>query len=282
MMPIDQVERMYVVGGTAFDHLNEVKRKYYPGTNRGNFLGPLKAPDWDDERETWQLTPPNKKKVLGKNGIHLAGGPVVAGVAAEKYKYKSKNGNISEPVFFHERPINFNDEIVHSYNLGGVIDLTPGSGSLAYACLKKSPPLSYVGVTLSDEHTKQLTERLESLVFKGMHDSKCTDLFEPMLSDAISECTKSGDAAEPGDDEEPKTDAKGKSKAKSKAKGKAKAAAKSSGSGGDNEDLMSKLQELQAQAKRGKRKRDTDDVDGAEGAGGDDDGDEDAMDEDAS
>eukprot|EP00959_Pyramimonas_sp_CCMP1952_P047713 996097-Pyramimonas_sp.AAC.1 len=61
-MPIDQVERLYVIGSAAFDSLDEVKRKNYLGTNRGNFAGPIKAPDWGDERETRQLPPANKKK----------------------------------------------------------------------------------------------------------------------------------------------------------------------------------------------------------------------------
>ena len=249
LIPIEQVERMYVCGVRAFDELEEVKRKHYPGSNRGNFIGPIKAPDWDDEREMWLLSHTEKKNVLGKNGIHQSGGGAIPGVAAEKYKFKSKSGSNLEPVFFHERLNIFNDEILHSYNMGGVIDLTAAGGSLAAACLMRDPPVPYVGVTLSAAHSAGLHDRLESVVFKAMQDSKCTGLYEPLLAELISTCNKGDEAGDPDVGSTEDGPKKGIRK-KPKGAGKPKS---------DSEDLIAKLKELQAKT-GGKNASETKDV----------------------
>ena len=64
MMAIDQVERLYIVANDAWENLAEVKRAHYKGSNRGNTLGDIELPSWEDDRATWILGQALKKQVL--------------------------------------------------------------------------------------------------------------------------------------------------------------------------------------------------------------------------
>ena len=157
----------------------------------------------------------------------------MAGLSADKYKYKSAKA--VSAVFFHERSLNFNENLVHSYNLGGILDLTAASGTLAFACLTHSPPLPYIGITLCDHHSQELTDRLESLVFQAMQDPKCKSLYDPMLAQHIIAMSQGvqGMPQVQGQTKEKKVDTKGCKKQAAKA---------------DQQDLIEKLKQLQAKS----------------------------------
>ena len=79
-----------------------------------------------------------KKAIMG----HFkgdAGGPVDAGLSGTS---KWKNREL-EPVWFHQRPREFAEEIVKSYFVRAIIDFSPHSGPFAMAALAQRLP--YVG-----------------------------------------------------------------------------------------------------------------------------------------
>ena len=115
-----------------------------------------------------------------------------------KYKFKAGRPPLKEPGWFHDRALLQDKECLHSYNIGGVFDLTAAAGTMAYACLEHTPPVPYTGVTLSDEHSAQLPLRLESRVFRGMQDPECKSLYEPALVELIEKgCLQGDDDATP-------------------------------------------------------------------------------------
>lgn len=83
-----------------------------------------------------------------------------------------------EVVFFHSWPELIYAELVHSFCLKGVVDLTAGSGAAALACIKAKKP--YLGCCLSDCHKEHLEQHILKKIFDEMlkEDSKmpCVEL----------------------------------------------------------------------------------------------------------
>ena len=82
-------------------------------------------------------------------------------------------------VFFHEWPEQFYAELIHSFCLNGVLDLTAGSGYAAMATIKAKK--TYVGLCLSDAHKDLLEQWLQWLIFNEMQDSN-SSLHDASLS----------------------------------------------------------------------------------------------------
>ena len=72
--------------------------------------------------------------------------------------HKSQSRLALEPCFYHERSKEFYQEVLHSYNVGTILDSAPSAGTLPFlAALNRIP---YFGVTLTEEHQTRLKERL--------------------------------------------------------------------------------------------------------------------------
>ena len=63
-----------------------------------------------------------------------------------------------EPVFFFEPPKALVEELLHTAQAKGVIDLTAGAGTWAIACLEMGLP--YLGVVLTEMHLTELLAHL--------------------------------------------------------------------------------------------------------------------------
>lgn len=96
--PMSQVERLYLVGGEDAQAFTHKDRKVYTGSNRGDCLGPILAPDWTaawmyqyvglapsshfraseskDENACWSLPLAQKKELFGKANRVPVGGKV--------------------------------------------------------------------------------------------------------------------------------------------------------------------------------------------------------------
>ena len=72
----------------------------------------------------------------------------------------------TEPVFMHNPPHKFHEELIHSLCIHAMVDAAPGSGSAAVACISKRVP--YLGVCLSDNHKKLLMQDLAHLLLNDM------------------------------------------------------------------------------------------------------------------
>ena len=61
-------------------------------------------------------------------------------------------------MFYHNLPPDLHLEVIHSFNVVGVLDLTVGRGQLAQACLTKRIP--YLGFGLTETHVVELEKYL--------------------------------------------------------------------------------------------------------------------------
>ena len=70
---INQIERLYVTSAPGIN-FTEHKRLHFSGSNRGNHLGPMSAPSWEDDEQTWTTSVKQKKEIYGKNARIAVGG----------------------------------------------------------------------------------------------------------------------------------------------------------------------------------------------------------------
>ena len=69
------------------------------------------------------------------------GGKLEVDAPADVVKRKKpRTDDTVEPVFFHSMPDLFYQELLDALNIIGVIDLCPGEGTCALACIKKMLP----------------------------------------------------------------------------------------------------------------------------------------------
>lgn len=240
-MPVNQHERVYVVTKGPLK-IEKRKRLHYPGTNRGNSIGPVALPKFDSP-EVWRLANKQKKDVIGKHGAKILVGGPLHGVPPEELKKLTeiKSPSATQPVFYHAPPSTIGEELQHSYDLRCVYALTIGDGSWAMTCLRLRRPL--FGICLTEEHKVALLAKLECEVWKAMSTEK-DKLFEPGLYELMTNATKL-----------PEDNAKSKPKPKAKSK--------NAGNAGDDPDappqkktkkdltkaaLMSKIAGLTGQA----------------------------------
>jgi hypothetical protein len=77
-----------------------------------------------------------------------------------------RNAGTREPVAWHSLPVLFWQEILFDFEVGAVIDLTPGDGMLATAALQTRLP--YTGLVFTPKHADALYSRLESQAIAGV------------------------------------------------------------------------------------------------------------------
>lgn len=169
------------------------------------------------------------------------------------HSHQEKSG--TKPVFYHSLPGILADEMVHSYDLLSVIDLTASDGSWALACIRAKRP--YVGVCFTEFHVKALRERLQHLVLLAMKD-ETDSLYQPSFADALNGKINEKNPKKRKSDEEKK---RGGAK-------KGRKGGEGGKSGGENTkaELLKKLKGL---AKGGKAKSDPDDDEEDDGDEGD-------------
>ena len=114
-------------------------------------------------------------------------------------------------MFYHGHPIKLDEEVVHSYDLEAVIDLSAGNGQLALTCIRQRKP--YFGITLTEAHSAELINWLTSKVWSSFLDES-SKLYVPALAKIMA--AEEGDADDPAGS--PAKKAKGK---KGKATGQA-------------------------------------------------------------
>ena len=96
------------------------------------------------------------------------------------------------PMNWHGMSPKSMEEITHSYNIKGWIDLTANDGQLAYMCVRQRKP--YLGFVFTEKHKDALMEFVSDKVFTAFQ--KVGDaLHDPNIKDAIKKGGK-GDGAE--------------------------------------------------------------------------------------
>lgn len=181
----------------------EKERKHFRGSNKGDALGPINAPDW---ATSWALSFERKKVLYGPNRVAVGGKSdegVDEGVDDEEEDElggddatdrdlippsvqsasgirKTRDDESIEPVLYQSMfSPTFYAELIHSYNLKLIIHLTAGDGNCAAACVEAK--VGYVGVVFNDDHLNHLTEHLTKVVLGKLGDS-ASALFQPSFS----------------------------------------------------------------------------------------------------
>ena len=217
-IPLNQTERIHLISA-ELPRTPEIRRKHFNGSNKGNVLGMVALPKYDDP-QTWRLPIKTKREVIGKTGGKvLVGGPPpglsaeqLAALKALEAATASEKANPSrlEPVFYHGWPRALCEELQHSYDLRGMYHLTAGGPEMAMVFLRARRP--YYGICLSEEHRKALITKLEVSVFTAMR-SEDDPLHEPALTALIKDNLE---GQEDDGDEKPKPLPKPKGKNKKK------------------------------------------------------------------
>ncbi|MCP3677452.1 MAG: hypothetical protein GY721_07665 [Deltaproteobacteria bacterium] len=115
----------------------EKKRLHYPGSVRGDHVGPVVLPDPD---KCWTVTFAEKKEMLGKMWVRVGGR--TEGLAAEERQQREHNTVV--PVSYHSKPFVFWEDFIHAYSCEGIIDLCCLDETIALACILHDIP--YTGL----------------------------------------------------------------------------------------------------------------------------------------
>ena len=184
---------MYVVSALA-PKFNFHKRLHFDGNNRGNVIGPLALPSWDNAQESWLVKNKEKKDLLGKAGFVLVGGTPEGVCEADRERLSKQGRNKSptdeEPAFYHSLPTILDEEWIHSYDLDALIGLAIGEGSLCMAAIRANKPCFCL--TLTEYHSVHLTRRLEGLVWEAFQ-TEGDALYEPGLVEILAELKGEGE-----------------------------------------------------------------------------------------
>ncbi len=189
---VSQQESMHLVSRTAYD-VPEMKRVTYAGTNRGNVMAFLRLPAWESG---WLLSFDDKKKLWGKSRVPVGGRTFVddddeasggdhddlvpedgqddncppdllppcfgPDGSALQLKPKTRSGMNYEPVNFQSLPLEYYKDVLASYFVKDLLDLTAGDGTAAKACLACN--IGYVGICCTDFHAESMRGMLVNYV----------------------------------------------------------------------------------------------------------------------
>ena len=151
-------------------------RIHYKGSNASDSIGPVVLRQTTDE-ETWMLTWARKKQLYGSRGLTAVGGrgdviddgPDEADEmdesSAPSTGLNHRKDDTKEMAFYHALPSEFWDEVVHDYQLGAIVDLAVGDGSLALTAMRNRIP--YTGLAFTAHHKDMVMARLLDLMSAG-------------------------------------------------------------------------------------------------------------------
>ena len=186
-------------------------------SNEADTIGPVVFSPW---RESWAMPFGLKKELFGSNRREVGGqteaeeveedgemeeqeddeegipDDVLPGVSELRVsqgvgsKSTRSDSNV-EVVFMHAWPEDLYVEILNSFALKALIDLTAGPGCAAMACIKERKP--YLGCCMTDKHAAWLEQRIVMQIFDGMlaEDSKlhCLELTKLVAANTAAKRT---------------------------------------------------------------------------------------------
>ena len=187
-------------------------------------IGPVVMPELS---KCWRETFRDKKKIFGPARIAVGGKGPDDGVDVVKAK---REDSTLEPVFFHSHGEQLHEELLHSIavnfnSISGIVDFTPGDGSLAHLAVVHKIP--YLGFCFTERHVEGLQKHLTRLVWADMQ-REGSPLYQSSLVGILEGLAEDGEELEEGEEEKskkPKEKAQEKKKGRAKSKGKAAARA---------------------------------------------------------
>ena len=130
------------------------------------------------DAEAWTLTWAQKKLLYGTRGLIAVGGrgtvvddglgetggvdgPEVTATGAQN----RRTDDTREMAFYHALPSTFWDEVLHDYQLGAILDIAVGDGSLALTAVRNR--IAYTGLCFTTHHKDLVMSRLLDLMSAG-------------------------------------------------------------------------------------------------------------------
>ena len=146
------------------------------GPNASGTMGPYER---QTKAELWCVKQRDKGKLYGPNLVE-AGGKVEGDNPEEDPAARPAD---KVPLTWHSMPVDYYEELMHSYNIFAWWDLTASDPVLPMLCVRKKT--SYLGVCYTTEHAAAFEKECVRLIFKAMQDPKDT-LYEAELADLIN------------------------------------------------------------------------------------------------
>ena len=109
---------------------------------------------------------------------------MMGGADPDDGKEEERSDETFEPTFYHHLPESLYSDAIGAYEIRGCLDLTPGCGDLARACLLGRVP--YLGLGMSDLHCSLLKAQLVDFV-KMLMRSEGSTFYSPEWAAAASE-----------------------------------------------------------------------------------------------
>ena len=170
---VPQMEGLHVFSATSLP-VTDKPRLLYEGTCRGTTVGPIAVSQYDSQ-DVWKLAPGDKKAMLGKAGKILSSGGLTEG---DPTTPKPCLGGL-EPATFFGMPREYYAEIIHSFNVGFIINGAESDGLLALQCLLAQRPC--ISICLTAEHVSLLRGRVLELTWAEMTNPK-SSIYEAKMS----------------------------------------------------------------------------------------------------
>jgi len=231
---IKQTEKLFVYTADK-KYIPENKRRNYAGTNRGQQWGFIVLPPI---AQIWRLAPDEKKQAMG-DAIRPVGGRAVGDSGDDDNDstmdeadplQEKENGVV--PFSYHGLPKQFAESVVHSFKARGIVDYTPGDGTLAEAALEAKDVL-YLGFCHTEHHCDLLRNRLAEQVMAAMQ-KEGNPLFNVLC---VKELKKGKvDPAKDDPEKQQKPHKEEKKKKKKKKKKSEDSSSSSSPAGGSDDD----------------------------------------------
>ncbi|CAE7657740.1 unnamed protein product [Symbiodinium sp. CCMP2592] len=158
---INQVEGLHIYTRDTLT-VESRNRRFYDGKTSGTLIGPVVL-DTYGSAATWRLSAESKKKLYGKQGKSLAGGP-----GPQEDRPVFTDGK--EPATFWGSPRKLLAELLFSLQAGMVLNLAEVDGAMPMECLLSNIPC--VSVVFNADHAQLLHARLVELTVQEMTDPK--------------------------------------------------------------------------------------------------------------
>jgi hypothetical protein len=211
---LNQVEMITCVSRNP-PKIADKPRLFYSGSTLGNCIGPVSAPLPSDG---WLLPTAEKRLLYGRAArVEL---PPEAGIVVDMEPLPA--GGDQEPATFH--PINRKlfEELTHTFELDGWVNLTGMDGVLEAHCVERKLPV--VSFMHTAHHKQLLTAHLTKEIFAAFQDP-ASKLYQAGLGEILGPSRKRGGAlpaAAAGKRRKTEAAQPKKGKAKGKAKGGAR------------------------------------------------------------
>ena len=165
---INQTEKLMVFVNDK-KWIPEAKRKHYAGTNRGQQWGFIAMPPYN---AVWRVKAEDKKEALG-DALRPVGGKAEEDGSDEEMCSEDEAAETNDdnlvPFAYHGLPKTFFESMVHAFKAKGIVDFTPGDGTLAEVALD-TPEVLYMGFCHTERHCSMLRARLGEQVMAAMQN----------------------------------------------------------------------------------------------------------------